>query len=737
MNKSIALMTWYKNNNFGSVLQCYALQKTLKKMGNNVSIINYSPKSRYYEDKNNFFYKKLKKSLLFKTKYKPFGFYERKEKFDEFRNEHFIETIPCSNFTDLASLNENFDVFVCGSDQIWNLSDSFDDNYFLPFVNVERKLCYAASFGVTNPKKSSKLDMASKLISNFKYISCREDNGVDLVKRIAKVDSVHVADPTLLIESSEWLELADKSNIKLEGKYIICYFLGNYKKYIHSVKKISKHLGIPYLIIPTYVSQKRNIIKENIGPNEFLSLLKNASYVCTDSYHGMLFSINFNVPFSIFERFKGSNSENTRIYSAVNKFGFQDRINKISNLNCDFCNANLILNNFRQESISFLRNSLMNLSDRNMHHSVCHSLCTGCGACQKICPKSAIIVEKDEDGFFNYKKNTSCIECGLCSTVCPVLNSAETDLNAIKEVFAFSSKKEQCINSSSGGAAYELCESFLNAGYIVFGAYYDSETNSVTHISISNSADLGKIQGSKYLQSDCKRIYDLVDKNQKIVFIGTPCQVAGLNNYLIKRNKRDNLILIDLICHGVPTQLLWKKCIEYFEKKYGNIKSVVFREKSKGWHKKIMSIESFEKKFYINEKDNPFYFFFNSPLCLSPYCYDCQFKYKSSADIRLGDFWGKEFSKCEKGVSMIIPVTKMGYESLQYLKKDCIVKRGCDYFTSQSHLSPKKPLFFNEIIEDFKDENKSITSIRKKYKNFVNKLNFMAKLRYLINKFFK
>lgn len=278
--------------------------------------------------------------------------------------------------------------------------------------------------------------------------------------------------------------------------------------------------------------------------------------------------------------------------------------------------------------------------------------CCGCSACQQICPKKCISFEADYEGFLYPSVNREvCIECGLCERVCPVLNQGDI----IRPISALAAKnRDEYIraNSSSGGIFYALAEKTIKEGGVVYGARFNEELSGVHGVAY-NLEDISEFRGSKYLQSmmndTFKDIRSALNKGIKVLFSGTPCQVAGLRNFLQK--SYDNLTLIDFVCHGVPSPSVWQNYLHSFSNI--SIDSAVFRDKEQGWHRfGIFSDDHYMQVFLSN-------------LSLRPSCYSCPSKRgKSGSDITLGDFWGIEHIDPEidddKGTSLVLINTLKG-----------------------------------------------------------------------------
>lgn len=296
--------------------------------------------------------------------------------------------------------------------------------------------------------------------------------------------------------------------------------------------------------------------------------------------------------------------------------------------------------------------------------------CTGCFACYNICPKKAIKMEEDIYGFIypiiDYDK---CINCGQCKSICPSINKIK--LNYPLKCYAMYAKDKKIRNtSSSGGVSTVLANHVLNSNGVVYGASFNNFESK--HIRISKKEDINKIQGSKYIHSYILDTYKSVKKDLKdkiVLFTGTPCQIAGLKNYL--KIEYENLYLVDIICHGVPS-------IKFLKEDIGiDIDNISFRVNN------YYFINLIKKNKIIStiEMDNSFYLTgFMSGLFCRDNCYNCLYanSYRVS-DITIGDFWGLEsnsklYKDRDHGVSVILPITKKGLKLINSCKKDMILE---------------------------------------------------------------
>ena len=281
-----------------------------------------------------------------------------------------------------------------------------------------------------------------------------------------------------------------------------------------------------------------------------------------------------------------------------------------------------------------------------MRQICAEELCTGCGACAEICSCGCIQMTADAEGFLRPQiDEAACIGCGLCEKRCPAVH-AQPESPKKAELFAAVAKKEQLrTESSSGGIFSVLAGCVLQQGGIVFGAAFSKDCRTVQHISVDTAEKLALLRSSKYVQSEIGRSYreakDYLDSGRSVLFCGTPCQIAGLKAFLAR--PYENLLCVDVICHGVPSAKIWRRYLDMLEERnQSKCSAVNFRDKSYGWADFRIKI-SFDNGTIRMHRQmaDPYFRGFCANLFLRPSCYQCQFKGKNScADITLGDFWG-------------------------------------------------------------------------------------------------
>ena len=310
--------------------------------------------------------------------------------------------------------------------------------------------------------------------------------------------------------------------------------------------------------------------------------------------------------------------------------------------------------------------------------NICKGECSGCGLCVAICPVEAISFKPDKEGFLHPEVDSLCCTgCSLCQRLCPV-NTAmkKTDVPELKQhcYYAIAADSNIVASASSGGVFPTLAKQVLSQNGAVVGAAFDKEF-AVKLVLIEHEQELKKLLQAKYVQSEFpatlfKQILEVLKSGRRVLFSGTPCQIAALKSFLNGREYQ-NLLCTEVICNSVPSPGVWQSYLKYIVATIGDsVKSVSFRDKSNGWHKYASVLDCGSVKVVKSHKESPYMQLFLQKLISRKSCADCQFKCgKSGADISLGDFWKLHKIAPElnnsTGVSMVITHTAAGEEALQ------------------------------------------------------------------------
>ena len=729
-------MTWFEYHNYGTALQLTALNKVLSDLDNKVSVINYKTNplisgvfSNGKTTENIYLiYKKL-----FKSSPAHLTTDSREKLFISFLNKHLVFTGFCESTAKLDELNNFFDCFVCGSDQIWSPS-CFDKHYFLDFVSDQKKMiAYAPSISTSSTGNKYIEKEIESLTSRFDHISTREKIGADFISELTGKSVEVVLDPTLLLKRNEWDELVPLSAEEAcDSDYILVYMLGDSQKNWKIIKQLSSTLKMRVKIVPVFETDlyREGCLSESVGPEEFVRLIRNAAFVCTDSFHGLIFSVIYHKNFCIFKRFNTFDpiNQNSRVFELLNKLNLDDRIadnnvnEKIINKQINYVEVDCLLDSLIDNSLNYLDSSLNSVktyctnAKKTANNSIKRNtaFCSGCGACTAVCPKQAIDIKRNEYGFFTADVDENkCINCAECKRVCPLLNCGFSTNIADGSLFSYKdNRKDILMTSASGGLAFKLGEYALENGYCVSGCTFDSDAQEARHLIVKEKNDLKLLQSSKYMQSYLPSVFSaLFEDKQKAFVFGLPCQIAAVRNL---RND-ENLFFVDLICHGVPSYNLFLKYKDWLKRKRKlNTEKldVNFRYKPKGWKERYICVSDGNKTTITSQKKDPYFMFFENRLCYSKTCYECPWREKSSADIRIGDYWGPRFADDETGVSMALVLTTKGKFVIEELIRNSShlfsQTEISDYLDWQDVINAPEPAETTEVINQLRDKQTSI-----------------------------
>lgn len=364
--------------------------------------------------------------------------------------------------------------------------------------------------------------------------------------------------------------------------------------------------------------------------------------------------------------------------------------------------------------------------------------CTGCEACTNICSQNAITMKLDVEHGFKYPHidNEKCIECGMCKKQCPIYYE-KTECTMFPFVFddrkkmsayaAWSRDDYLRLKSTSGGVFSELAQSILGENGVVYGAYYDTNMI-VKHKNVSDMRELSCLRRSKYVQSEINYSYRKAKKdlesNKKVLFVGSPCQIAGLFSYL--RKKYSNLYTVEFICLGVNSPLVYRKWINEIEENYKKVvKDIWFKYKTEGWRESPMhTLIEFEDGSTILLDDKSNYYmkgYLNGGYYVRKSCSNCKFmKDKRYADIVIGDYWDVDKSIDDgKGTSIVLTLSSNGEELFNKLKCRLnyypveveSISAGNPRFIEPAPYNPKSEDFFRELkTSRFSDLMKKFTA---------------------------
>lgn len=386
MDKKVGIVSCYFKHNYGSMLQAYATQKVLDNMEIPNETINIDENIDFANGKKKYYMSQITNIPFIKSKLgmvklkldkkinKNLGnnIQIRDNKYKEFEK-NFKLTKPYKTYKELSAQCANYSDVIVGSDQLWLPVNVVADYYTLNWVpdNVN-KVSYATSFGVSTVPDKYKNDY-KKFLNRINCLSTREEAGIKLVEQLSDNKATLVCDPTLLLNKEEWMDIQKEEPI-IKEKYILCYFLGKNIEHRKFAERLKEKTGCKIVSLNhadeyvKYSDKFCDYAPYDIGPAEWINLIRNAEYVCTDSFHGTVFSLINNTKFFTFERYSNKNSKvstNSRIYSLLGIVNLKERIlsgtenvDDAIKMQINFDDVNEKIEKFRESSKEFLKNSI-------------------------------------------------------------------------------------------------------------------------------------------------------------------------------------------------------------------------------------------------------------------------------------------------------------------------------------------------------------------------------------------
>jgi len=728
------ILTLNSAHNFGASLQAYALQKTLENLGFETKIINY----RYKKIDNVYNpYRRSKKGLLniwfylsriklhTLDKYKITKYYN----YETFFKEYFNLTPPYKTLNQLMDVEWDYDFYLCGSDQIWSahITRGLQPPYFLDFLPEDsKKIAYAASLG-TDTINEYDIPLFKQYLFNIDNISIREQSSIKSLKECTDKTLDVTIDPTLLLEKEDYDELKIDPSFK-DKDYIFVYVIDRNEELYKIAEKISQEENLPVVLSSPYIKPEKIFKKQmdpvwDMGPREFLGVLANAKYVVTNSFHGNIFSIIYQKPF-ISAPHQVTSARVLQFLEKINLkqvlFTDSNEFGNIKDVKIDYSDVERRLNDLKEESINFLKKSMVKDGKvkPNYFENKLELTCYGCYACKEICPNGAISMVEDFEGFvYPQIDEEICNNCDLCKKTC-IFSKAELKNTDMHSVYAaYSLNKEVREFSSSGGIFLPLAQEFIEKGGYVVGVAYD-ENMEARYMITETMEECKKFSGSKYVRSNIEgilpEIKKLLDDSKKVLFTGIPCHVAGLKGYI---GNRDNLFTAEILCHSNPSPKVFRKYIQYLEEKFkSKVIDFKFKNKSKGWKSPSVEIIFENGKTIIeNAKYNNYTRAFQMGLTARPCCYNCEFvKENRAGDITIADFWGiekiEEDWADDRGTSLIIVNNDKGQNLLDRIVDQLkIIPKTMEEAFIKNHKRPvimrrERNEFFDRLDEENIDE---------------------------------
>ena len=672
--KRIGIITLYKDN-YGSELQCYATKHYLESLGYRCDVLD----ERFIGiDK---LLHKLDgwRDTVWKTiRYRGFWANRKEMKIasalansslseaSQRELDYFAYTVLQPRFIDHKVLYDEtfrseYSFFICGSDQVWNGANRISELRFLDFASDKQKVALSPSFGVSDVKNYNIPEFRKK-ISRFRFLSAREDSGVRIIKELTGKTVQRLPDPIVILSPDEW-ERFSAISIKLEYKYLLMHFLDDVSD--ETIASVNDFATANNLKVVCFAYPRKNYEKLvnwvflDGGPRDYVGLIRNADFICTDSFHTSYFSIVFGKQFLTFSRnYQHKNSQSARIESLLKRYNAEDRyvdrtLHIIISGDYDVSKFGLVLKTEQaaiREYLGVILEAYEEVESHTTPDLKTHQDCVGCMACTDICPQNAVTIQYSDFGHrMPYIDEKKCVLCGMCEKVCR--GKIHRNASNPSALIAFNTEKKLQLSSASGGVFSALAKEFLSCGGAVVGAELRFENGKpvCNHIVISHADELNRVISSKYVESDMTGIYRAIEKMLKdgkaVLFGGTSCQVNALYNYLeLKKVSVEHLFTVDLICHGVPGIKLFSDYIEQLEEKYhSEVAAFAFRKKENNsiyFEEQIIFAEQMHPVEKIPMSESCYYRLFMHCESYRNQCYHCDYaRIDKPADITIGDYF--------------------------------------------------------------------------------------------------
>lgn len=661
-DKRVGIVGYWYATNYGSVATYYALNLVLKRMGFDSMLVDIPEKEKDPAGEDVFSRNFLKERC---------------------------KITPSVRWSDVHTLNDYCDAFVVGSDQVWT-KDAIRiarNMFFLNFADAKKKkVAYAPSFGTSKFEISPEEEkVVRNLLMQFDGISVREDTGKEILLKMFNISAERVLDPVFLIEPSDYHEIASASKVETDGKYILAYILDPTPDKEKAIFDLQTSLNIPVKVIldgriGTFDKnlKKLEVYGEQVIPDvseeDWVKLFDDSEYVITDSHHGLAMAIIFHKQVIAYANHKRGY---TRFQSLMNLLSISDRlienskkVDELVDSKIDYTTVQTKLDSEIKRSIDWLESVMyFDTPKNNVAFGLdLKSACTGCSACECICPSDAISMKPNQDGFLNPHVDLhSCSNCGLCLEHCVALNPKHTN-NPNPICFAVWADDKTRAVSSSGGMFTLAAEAIIKEEGCVFGAGYTEEFN-VQHFAVDKVSDLDGMRGSKYIQSNINRSFvnarEQLDAGKQVLFTGMPCQIAGLYSYLGK--DYDNLYTIDLLCHGITSYKVFSKYHKDVLKDKP-FKSLYFKSKKPwGWIAGINATFTDGTHYSKIATEDPYFVAYIKGLSRNLPCETCPFcRLPRQGDLTIGDFWKiknyDEKMDDNKGTSVVLINNEKGLD---------------------------------------------------------------------------
>lgn len=652
---NINLMTNLDRKDVLECLRLWSLQRTLQKRGFSVSVVDVTSEE----------------TELGRNEREPFA-------------KMFPNYTSVSSHQDAESMLSHGGMTIVTGEKAWKSKSISQAKkaIILKGIDTEKN---AYNVGVDGTEFSF-LEKGSmkKCIGEFNFISVSKPEDKECLVQFTDKDISLICDNTLLLRSNEYNSITKP--FKSLKDYILLDTQTDDPKLYEMAKKVKKETGLKIVCLDSSFSLKHGFQFENIKtPQKFLGVVKGAKYVITDSERSVLFALIFKRPMLyVNEHIKGQKWIEEllgEIKLSANILTSADAYTGIDQFKLKNGHAlHRTLSECKKGAYEFL-DKITGVERNDDEYvdaptDILKKDCCGCYACEEVCPVSAIKMVEDKKGYyFPVVNKDTCISCSLCKKSCVIqkprlVEHAETYPKAI----AAYNKDLDVRKSSSSGAMFPAMAKYVieNLHGYVAGAQYDEDMNVVS--SVANTMEgVKKFYGSKYckslLEGSYKRIKELLDKGEYVLFTGLPCECSALRSFL--RKDYEKLFIVEILCHAGPSAKVFKAYVKYLEEKFGSkVTNVTFRQKKNGWqaHQTSMVVDFVDREpLRVVNRTNNYYRIFANDYIARESCASCRFTQLNRAgDITIGDFWGIQDIHPDmydnQGASMVLVNNERGLE---------------------------------------------------------------------------
>lgn len=720
----VGILSMQRILNYGSFLQAYGLKRILESLDCDVQFVDYRPERCLVgaeKGSGSGIARKASKALEALSYDAPL---RDRLAFIRYKQTYAQRFYPMLELSEEPNLAPEIDLLVIGSDEVFNCVQDNPNVGYTPSlfghgIRASRKVSYAASFGNTTLaklEKYGKCDEVAGWLRELDAVSVRDANSGAIVSELIGTEPTYNLDPVL---AYDYMHECDEipSTVDEKAPYMVVYgYSGRLsKEECAAVRTYANKHGLKILNIGGVQGACDRFV--DCSPFEVIAYFAHAKAAVTDTFHGTILSVITHAPFVSFMRGQGyGNSQ--KLGDLLRRLRLEDRVVKsVDMLSVTLDSpvawdaADAAIAEGRNAARSYLAVQVGLCLEKRPASRASYlntgraADCTGCGACDYVCPTSAIRMTEDNCGFVLPEVDEgTCVHCGRCARVCHMNDPVSLKRGAPVACYGAIDRDAGSLRqSTSGGVATVLSRKAIEAGGVVYGCVADRED--VRHERMVESASLARAQGSKYVQSDVLRVLSPLDDDIKagraVTFIGTPCQCAAVRRLF---GDPENLTTVDLVCEGVPSRRMYADFLDDLERdRCERVTGFRFRDKRGGWSTKNAVVLGEGGK-PLDEQPRPYYYhyyywLFSRALILRDSCYECPYACSERVgDVTIGDLWGAEtaglgygLNDFEAGISCVLLNSGKGVEVVRSASSGVDLRQCEEKTISRSNGALKHP----------------------------------------------